>query len=281
MARAASIHIGVNEPRDHHVLLRQSEDAAWGMAGLAGRAGYDSILVLRGPAATRAAVHEALAGAAGTLVGGDTLLVTFSGHGGQEMDRDMDERHGSDESWCLYDGSLLDDKLAGYWRLFDPGVRIVVVSESCYSGGMGRTGNELAAYAAGEAPRVMRESRRMRSGASDLAAAAAEAVASCIAEPPRDCFEIRASVLMLTASAEQQPAEEGLFTRCLLEVWDGGGFRGSYCRLYEEVKRRVMGSRSGQEPQILMLGAPDSAFPLAPAFHLDRADEPREPVRYR
>jgi hypothetical protein len=51
--------------------------------------------------------------------------------------------------------------------------------------------------------------------------------------------------------------------------------------LYEKVKRRVMGSRSDQEPQILMLGAPDPAFPLAPAFHLDRTHEPREPVRYR
>jgi hypothetical protein len=283
MPRAVSIHIGVNEPRDHHVLLRHSESGAWGMAGLASRAGYDSILVLRGPAATCAAVHDALAGAAGTLAGGDTLLVSFSGHGGQEMDRDLDERHGSDESWCLYDGELLDDKLAGYWRLFDPDVRIVVVSESCYSGGMGRTSDELAAYAAGEAmPRVMRGSRRLRSGLRELAAAAAEVVvASCIAEPPRDCFEIRASVLLLTASTEQQPAEEGLFTRCLLDVWAGGDFDGSYCKLYEEVKRRVMQTRSNQEPQILMLGAPDPAFPLLPAFHLDRTPEPPETVRYR
>jgi hypothetical protein len=285
MPRAVSIHIGVNDPRDHHVLLRHSEDGAWGMAGLASQAGYDSILVLRGPAATRAAVHEALAGAAGTLACGDTLLVSFSGHGGQVMDRDMDERHGSDESWCLYDGELLDDKLAGYWRLFDSGIRIVVVSESCYSGGMNRTGDKHAAYAAGEAaPRVMRGGLVMRSGLRTpglVTAAAAEAVASCIAEPPRDCFEIRASVLMLTASTEQQPAEEGLFTRCLLDVWAGGDFRGSYCRFYEEVKRRVMTARSGQEPQILMLGAPDPAFPLEPAFHLDRTREPRETVRYR
>jgi Caspase domain len=202
MPRAVSIHIGVNEPRDHHVLLRHCENGAWGMAGLASRAGYDSILMLRGPAATRAAVHGALAGAAGTLARGDTLLVSFSGHGGQETDRDLDERHGSDESWCLYDGNLLDDKLAGYWRLFDPGIRIVVVSESCYSGGMDRPYDEaLAALAAAQAtPKVMRGGGAMRSPASGpVAAAAAGTVASCIAEPPRDAYEIRASVLMLTA----------------------------------------------------------------------------------
>jgi hypothetical protein len=285
MPRAASIHIGVNEPRDHPVLLHHSEDGAWGIAGLASRAGYDSILVLRGPAATRAAVHEALAGAAGTLAGGDTLLVSFSGHGGHETDRDADERNGSDESWCLYDGELLDDKLAGYWRLFDPGIRIVVVSESCYSGGMDRTGDKRPAYAIDEAaPRVMRGSRGMRSGfrtVDPVTAAAAEAVASCIAEPPHDCFEIRASVLLLTASTEQQPAADGLFTRCLLDVWAGGDFRGTYCDLHKEVKSRVMGTTCGQEPQILMRGAPDPAFPLEPAFHLDRTHQPRETVRYR
>jgi len=293
MPRAVSIHIGVNQASDH-VRLWHSEAGAWSMAGLASRAGYDSILVLRGPAATRAAVHEALAGAAGTLMRGDSLLVSFSGHGGQTADRDLDERHGPDESWCLYDGELVDDKLAGYWRLFEPGVRIVVVSESCYSGGMGRTGDALAAYAVQEvAPRVMRGSGAMRSparGLDPVAASAAEAVASCIVEAPRDAFKIRASVLMLTASTEQQPAQDGLFTRLLLDEWADGAFRGSYCDLYREVRRRVMDEAHCQEPQILMLGAPDPSFPLEPAFHLGRGDGPGRPgggyrdgggIRYR
>lgn len=287
MCRAVSIHIGVDGARER-VPLRQSESGAWGMAGLASRAGYDSILLLRGPAATRAAVHGALAGAAGTLGAGDVLLVSFSGHGGKAADRDQDERDGADESWCLYDGDLPDEKLAGYWRLFDPGVRIVVVSESCYSGGMGRTSDKLAAPAAGAVgPRVMRGSQRMRGmrsparGPDPVAAAAAVAVASCIVEPPRDCDEIRASVLLLTASAEHQTAREGLFTRLLLDVWADGAFGGSYCELHWRVRERVMAETCAQEPQILMLGAPDPAFPLKPAFHLDRTSAPRRTMRSR
>ena len=31
-----------------------------------------------------------------------------------------------------------------------------------------------------------------------------------------------------------------------------------------------MGETHGQEPQLLMLGAPDERFPLQMAFHLDR-----------
>jgi hypothetical protein len=283
MPRAVSIHIGVDNPRDHDVRLQNSENGAWRMAELASQAGYDRILALRGPAATRQAVHDALAGAAGALQRGDTLLVTFSGHGGHAPDHDHDERQGCDESWCLADGVLLDDKLAGYWRLFEPGARIVVVAESCYSGGMGRTknGDGSLAEPVEPRPRVMRgmHSRPRGPVPDTVAAAAAEAVASCIVEPPRDSDEIHASVLMLTASSEHQTAEDGLFTRCLLNVWNGGKFAGSYCALYEAVNAAVTQTRSNQQPQILMLGAPDPAFPLAPAFRVDRTREPPRTLR--
>lgn len=148
MRRAVSIHIGVNQPGGRactRTVLQHSEDAAWKMAVLASQAGYESLQVLRGRAATRRAVHDALAGAAGQLEAGDNLLVTFSGHGAQGRVQGVNEAR--DEWWCLYDADLLDDKLAGYWRLFDPGVRIVVISESCFSGGMNRTGDGCYAEA--------------------------------------------------------------------------------------------------------------------------------------
>jgi hypothetical protein len=39
-----------------------------------------------------------------------------------------------DETWCLYDGQLLDDELHGAWEKFQAGVRILVFSDSCHSG---------------------------------------------------------------------------------------------------------------------------------------------------
>jgi hypothetical protein len=279
MSRAVSIHIGVNHPRDHDVLLRESEASAWRMAELANQVGYDRILLLRGCAATRQAVHEALAGAAGTLQRGDTLLVSFSGHGTQEPDRDEDEGARdvvrSDEGWCLHDAVLLDDQLLGYWRLFEPGVRIVVVSESCFSGGMGRTGDSTYRPAPPRAGPVMRGGGfRTRSAQPDVVPGT-----SCIGEPPRDACEIRASVLMLTASTEAQPATDGLFTRCLLDVWAGGTFDGSYCALYLEVQDRVRTANPAQEPQILMLGCADPQFPVEAAFRVgDRGARARDVV---
>lgn len=271
MSRAVSIHIGVNVPQGRlsgHP-LHESEDIAWQMAVLAEKAGYGSLRVLRGAAATRQAVHEALTGAAGALGPGDTLLVSFAGHGLQEPDRDGDEGHGWDEGWCLADGVLVDDRLAGYWRLFDAGVRIVVVAESCFGGGSGREdeGATLVRPAA-SAVRVMRDGGYRT--ALFRSAAVADYAASCIGEAPRATDGIRASLLLLAAAREEQTAREGLFSQHLLKVWNEGSFRGTYCDLHRQVRDRVMTERCTQEPQILMLGASDPAFPLAPAFHLDR-----------
>lgn len=313
MSRAVSIHIGVNVPQGRlsgHP-LRESETLAWRMAGLAERAGYDSLRVLRGPAATRRAVHEALTGAAGALGPGDTVFVSFAGHGLQEPDRDGDEGHGWDEGWCLADGVLVDDKLAGYWRLFDAGVRIVVVAESCYSGGSGRDDHLASPGRPILAPtvRVMRDggtgTRTMRDGGSRTPVmpnggyvtpapssggfgtpvmapvAAAHYAASCIAEAPRSTDGIRASLLLLAAAREEQPAQEGLFTKYLLKLWADGAFPGSYCDLHRQIRDCVMSERCTQEPQILMLGASDPSFPLEPAFRVDRGGPSRDRINYR
>lgn len=271
MSHAVSIHIGVNEPRaasmlDMRARLADSETAAWRMAELASQAGYGSMLVLRGQTATQAAVSAALWNVAQVLGDGDTLLVTFSGHGGRVPDRDDEDPDGSDESWSLHDGELLDDTLCGYWQLFKAGVRIVVVSESCYSGGIMRKGDEedrlLAAAPAG---------RRLRGEPQWQQEVVLKAVGPTAAvEPSRDPGGVRATVLLLTATSETRPARAGLFTDCLLEVWAGGTHSGSYRELFDEVRKRVMRVNSDQEPQILMLGAPDPEFSKAPAFRPER-----------
>jgi hypothetical protein len=273
MARAVSIHLGVNRPGGRFACrpLRHSEDVAWRMAGLAVQAGYDALTVLRGEAATRAAVHDALTRAAGLLTVGDHLLVSFSGHGSQERDIDRDEGHGWDEAWCLSDGVLIDDRLAGYWRLFERGVRIVVVADSCYSGGSAREG-EAQGYAA---PPTRPAHRVMRGGASGFRgpappSAAADTAGSYIVECPHDTDGIQASLLLLSASGEDHTARENLFAGHLLEVWSDGAFQGSYWDLHRQVRERVMTEHGSQEPCIQMLGASDPAFPLETAFHLDR-----------
>jgi hypothetical protein len=274
MPGAASIHIGVNRPhgRLEGYPLRQCEDLAWRIASLAQQAGYDSTLVLRGPAATRKAVHDALTAAAGAMAKGDVLLVTFCGHGSQARDTTGDDEGGCDETWCLHDGEILDDQLAGYWRLFQPGVRIVVVADSCHGGGVAREDPYPALPCMSAPPALV---YRTSAGAP---LTAADYAASCIAEPPRVTDGIHASVLLLAAAGKHQKAQEGLYTYHLLRLWEGGVFPGSYCDLHRRVRESVMTERGRQEPQILMLGSPDRDFPLQRAFHVARP-EPPDPTR--
>lgn len=271
MPRGESIHIGVNRPGGpcRYPPLHYSETNAWRMGTLAAQAGYARVLVLRGEAATRQAVHQALTDAAGSLQGGDTLLLSFSGHGPHERDLTRDEPFGSpDEGWCLADGVLIDDRLSGYWRLFEPGVRIVVVSESCFSGGVWRDDHDVDfAAPSGPRPVVYRGEYAYRT-AGDPAGNGAIPIAPCIGRAPANPDGIRATVLLLSASAEEQTARDGLFTRHLLDVWDEGAFRGSYCDLQRQVRDRVRADHCKQEPQIRILGAGDLTLPLETAFHL-------------
>jgi hypothetical protein len=78
-------------------------------------------------------VLGAIKDAQGKVKKGDTLLITYAGHGSQVPDTNGDEEDGLDETWCLYDGHLIDDELVGLWAGFEAGARIVVVLDSCHS----------------------------------------------------------------------------------------------------------------------------------------------------
>ena len=43
-----------------------------------------------------------------------------------------------DETWCLYDGMLVDDELVNLFGFFNKKVRVLMVSDSCHSGTLNR-----------------------------------------------------------------------------------------------------------------------------------------------
>lgn len=65
---------------------------------------------------------------------GDTLLIYFSGHGGQAIDHGDDEIDGLDETICLYDGEMSDDKINDLLQLFPEDINLVVITDCCNSG---------------------------------------------------------------------------------------------------------------------------------------------------
>src|SRR5205814_796479 len=113
--RATSLHIGLNAvDRGHYGgwsgELAACEFDAQDMAAIAKSQGMASTLLLTRKG-TRANTLAAIRAAAKRLKKGDLFFLSYSGHGGQVPDTNGDEADGQDETWCLYDGQLIDDEL--------------------------------------------------------------------------------------------------------------------------------------------------------------------------
>lgn len=90
----------------------------------------------------RKATGEGIRRAIGRLLAesrtGDSLVVQYSGHGSFVPDEDGDEPDGTDECLCPYDiasrGPITDDELFDLFSARPPGVKLVMISDSCHSG---------------------------------------------------------------------------------------------------------------------------------------------------
>lgn len=108
--------------------------------------GFDTELLLDGEAigeAMRAGIRRKLAQSGS----GDTVVITYSGHGTWVRDDNGDEPDGRDEALCPYDiftnGPLLDDELYDILCERERGTRVVMISDSCHSGTVARMAPSL------------------------------------------------------------------------------------------------------------------------------------------
>jgi len=92
--------------------------------------------------ATGAAMRAQIAATIGRAAAGDTVVIQYSGHGSFVPDDDGDEPDGNDECLCPYDisskGPITDDELFQIYSARKPGVRLVIISDSCHSGTVAR-----------------------------------------------------------------------------------------------------------------------------------------------
>jgi hypothetical protein len=89
--------------------------------------------------ATKAAMVAAMSNLIGKAAKNDSLVISFSGHGTYQPDTDGDEVDGLDEALCPYDlqtngAALTDDEIKALFATRKPGVRIVLIADSCHSG---------------------------------------------------------------------------------------------------------------------------------------------------
>ena len=133
--------IGINDyPGTNSDLSGCVNDANDWAAELSSRGFAVSQLLDR--AATHAAMTEAITALIGGAQPGDTVAITYSGHGTWVPDSSGDEPDGRDEALCPHDiatvGPLLDDDIRALFAGRAKGVRILLISDSCHSGSVTR-----------------------------------------------------------------------------------------------------------------------------------------------
>ena len=158
-ATATSLHIGLNgvNPGDYSGWdgpLAACEFDARDMAGISRRPKGMTPTVLLTKDATRAKALAAIRAAAKQLKSGGIFFLSYSGHGGQVDDVTGEEDDKLDETWCLYDGELIDDELYLELSRFAKGVRVLVLSDSCHSGTVTRAMPPIIATP-GQRPKAM------------------------------------------------------------------------------------------------------------------------------
>lgn len=279
MSQGMSLHIGINEVDPDHYAgwsgsLTACEADARDYEAIAASRSFESRTLLTEDA-TRAGVITAVTAAADRLQPGDMFVLTYAGHGGQIPDTSGDEVDGFDETWCLFDGQLIDDELYTLWNRFQGGVRILMISDSCHSGTAVRAPQLIARESVTRGPvaaelgivdaayrhmprrESLRTYRRHREFYNGLQARSSPS------------GNLRATVRSLSACQDNQLSldgdRNGLFTGTLLVVWDDGQFRGTYGSFHQQILELMPPIQS---PNHIVIGPPSPSYDGETPFSL-------------
>jgi len=276
MSKGRALTIGLNAVSPKHYGgwsgdLNACEADAQDIADIAKSKKY-SVKTLLTKSATRQNVIKEMTSASSALKSGDIFLLYYSGHGGQVPDLNKEEDDYQDETWCLYDGELIDDEIYNFLGKFREGVRILVMSDSCHSGTVTKAAYYHGTMSARSAAPGMKEVRykymppdvalrtyRQNRGFYDK-----------ILKDPRlkeSSEAVKASVLLISGCQDNQYSSDGdfnsLFTATLLSVWNEGKYSRRYKSFCKAIVKRMP---PDQTPNYYWVGTYDRKFELQKPF---------------
>jgi len=209
-ADSSALVIGINDYTAVPSLDGAANDAQ-DIAAALSRNGTSRVLMLTNREATKANIVNAWNTLVADAKSGDTIFVTYAGHGAQlKQLKEGDERDGLDEFWVLpgfdpknlretWRESVFDNELNTWFtEAGRKGVRVVLVSDSCHSGGMDRTVKGKKRFVEFGNSRMLSELFAMVSGSVGTASAMDQGTESRTPD----------NVTMLAATAEALPVPE-------------------------------------------------------------------------
>jgi hypothetical protein len=234
--------------------------------------------------ATAGSLLTLVAQAAKDLQAGDTLFLTFSGHGCRLPDKNADEPSGYDSAWCMYDRAVVDDEVHEALSHLRAGVSVLVLSDSCHSGSIVAVGDkEWKPVAAGPSNGIVLVSDPQRAPRPALLRGIKEltyeefkdlyesnkvfydGIQSRVPGPTRTA--VQASVVLLAACQDDQITEDGpdtsVFTSRVLALWDDGRFTGTLQSFYDTLRATA---DKNQMPSLYVVGKPATDLLANPPF---------------
>lgn len=274
MTQGYSLHIGLNAVDPKHYAgwsgpLNACEADAADLRKIAlSRKFKTAVLLTR--KAKRGAVSGAIRKIGKAMKKGDLFVLSYSGHGGQLPDLNRDEPDRFDETWCLYDGELVDDELYALLSESPSGARVLVLSDSCHSGTVTRAvhydrhRNNARHYGGATDPGARIAYRSMPMGVALNTYRRNESFYKKILANKKLAKaedSVKASVLLISGCQDNQESLDGdfngLFTGTLLQVWKDGRFKGNHRDLHREIVRMMP---PDQTPNLFWAGQPDNNF---------------------
>ena len=95
---------------------------------------FDEVATMTDSQCTRENIMKAMQDIIEKSNAGDVVVLQYSGHGTEILDKNGDEADGKDECICLYNGLLIDDEINTILSKIKEGVKTTIIFDSCFSG---------------------------------------------------------------------------------------------------------------------------------------------------
>jgi hypothetical protein len=246
-----SLHIGV--PRvaptlpEAAVPLPAAENDAISMLMIAQQQGFQSETLIA-ERATADNILNSVRRNADSLQPGDIFLISFSGHGRQLT---ASEGQNQENAWVTYDRPVGRKELRAVFSQFKKGVRIVGISDCCFSQYILPMRLNFLQEVLGPSNLVIKA----------IPPAKVESKAGIATGNPEPNGKLKATAIIFSSSRSDALSifltKHGLFTQKLLAVWDNSTFGGSYHDLFLAIRYAMIRI---QEPAYEVRGPRDSKF---------------------